>query len=118
MIIYNCSAYDNGKNYSFSSTNPLAKLTIKNSNVLGSYGSTNATTTDVSNNSWDSGLSVSATDFKTIDYTELVGARKADGSLPEVNFFHLNASSSMINKGIDVGLPFAGAAPDLGAFEN
>lgn len=118
VLIYNCSAYDNGKNYSFSSTNPLAKLIIKNSNVLGSYGSTNATTTDISYNSWDSGLTVSTTDFKAIDYKELLGARKADGSLPDIIFFHLTTNSSMMNKGIDVGLPYTGAAPDLGAFEN
>jgi len=43
--------------------------------------------------------------------------RKADGSLPDVNFFHLNSSSKLIDKGVNVGLPFNGTAPDLGAFE-
>ncbi len=31
--------------------------------------------------------------------------------------YHLQAGSPAIDAGIDVGLPFAGAAPDLGAFE-
>ena len=56
VTIYNCSAYDNGTNYSFSNTNPLAKLTIKNSNVLGDFGSVNATIVDVTNNSWQNGI--------------------------------------------------------------
>ena len=117
VTIYNCSAYSNGVNYSFSNTNPLAQLIIKNSNVLGSFGSTNATLLDVTNNSWQNGLVVTAADFKSLDFQQLLAARKADGSLPDINFFYLNADSKMIDKGIDVGLAFKGSAPDLGAFE-
>jgi len=117
VTIYNCSAYDNGRNYSFSSTNPLAKLIIKNSNVLGAYGTTLATAVDVTNNSWQNGLAVTADDFTSIDYAQLLGARKTDGNLPDVTFFHLKADSDMINKGVAVGLLFNGTFPDLGAFE-
>jgi hypothetical protein len=45
------------------------------------------------------------------------GPRKADGSLPDVKFLHLSAGSTLIDKGTNVGLPFSGKAPDLGAFE-
>lgn len=117
VIIYNCSAYANGVNYSFGSTNPVGKLTLKNSNALGAYGSTLATAVDVTNNSWQNGIVVSAADFKSIDYLELLAQRKSDGSLPDVNFFHLNATSKLIDKGVNVGLPFNGGAPDIGAFE-
>ncbi|MDR7208747.1 right-handed parallel beta-helix repeat-containing protein [Flavobacterium piscis] len=117
VTLFNCSAYENGRNYSFSTTNPLTKLIIKNSNVLGAYGTTFADITDVTNNSWQNGITVTADDFASIDYTQLLGARKADGSLPDVTFFQLKADSDMINKGIDVGLPFKGTLPDLGAFE-
>lgn len=117
VTIYNCSAYANGVNYSFSNTNPLAKLIIKNSNVLGAFGSANATVVDVTNNSWQNGLVVTSADFKSVDYLQLLAARKADGSLPDVNFFHLQSDSKLIDRGIDVGLPFYGIAPDLGAFE-
>ncbi|MGO4821406.1 MULTISPECIES: right-handed parallel beta-helix repeat-containing protein [unclassified Flavobacterium] len=117
VTIYNCSAYSNGVNYSFSNTNPLAQLIIINSNVLGSFGSTNATLLDVTNNSWQNGLVVTAADFKSLDFQQLLAARKADGSLPDINFFYLNADSKMIDKGVDVGLAFKGSAPDLGAFE-
>ena len=36
---------------------------------------------------------------------------------PSTNDFHLQANSPAIDAGIDVGLPYVGAAPDLGAFE-
>lgn len=117
VTIYNCSAYDNGRNYSFSGSNPLAKLIIKNSNVLGAYGTTLADIADITNNSWQNGITVTADDFTSIDYAQLLAARKADGSLPDVTFFHLKADSDMINKGVDVGLPFKGTLPDLGVFE-
>jgi hypothetical protein len=117
ITLFNCSAYDNGKNYSFSSTNALAKLTIKNSNALGAYGSIAATILDVTNNSWQDGINTTSDDFVSIDYMQLLNVRKADGSLPDVTFFHLKAGSDLIDKGINVGLPFNGVAPDLGAFE-
>src|SRR6185437_15812988 len=34
-----------------------------------------------------------------------------------VDFLHLSAGSRMIDKGTDVGLPYLGTAPDLGAYE-
>lgn len=117
VTIYNCSAYENGKNYSFSNTNPLENLIIKNSNTFGSYGTVTATATDISNNSWQNGIVVTADDFLSIDYNQLLSARKTDGSLPDVTFFNLSANSDMIDKGVNVGLPFSGSAPDLGVFE-
>ena len=47
----------------------------------------------------------------------MLGPRQADGSVPNVNFLKLAAGSQMIDKGTDVGLPYAGQAPDLGAYE-
>ena len=117
VTIFSSSAYDNGRNYSFSNTNPLDKLTIKNSNVLGDVGSLNATSLDVTNNSWMDGIVTTYEDFVSIEYTELTGPRKADGNLPDVSFFHLVFGSDLIDKGVDVGLPFNGSAPDLGVFE-
>jgi hypothetical protein len=79
---------------------------------------TNATGADASFNSWDiSGLTVAASDFLSVDTTGIYGPRKADGSQPDVKFMHLAAGSHCIDKGVDVGLPFTGAAPDLGAYE-
>jgi hypothetical protein len=46
-----------------------------------------------------------------------LGQRKADGSLPDVGFLKLKKGSRAIDKGENLGFPFAGKAPDLGAFE-
>lgn len=67
-----------------------------------------------SNNSWDTGVTVSAADFVTVDTTGIGGARQADGSLPDLNFFKLVEGSDLIDAGIDVGLTYTGTAPDLG----
>jgi hypothetical protein len=46
-----------------------------------------------------------------------VGPRLADGSLPLIDFLRLAPGSHLIDAGVNVGLPFNGSAPDLGAFE-
>ncbi|MEN9909523.1 MAG: hypothetical protein RLZZ540_2672 [Bacteroidota bacterium] len=118
VTIYNCSAYSNVNNYNFSSTNPLAKLTVKNSCAIGVYGSIKATVLDQTNNGWQSSLVTDAADFESVDLSQLIVARKADGSLPDVTFMHLKATSDLIDKGIAIeGIPYLGVAPDLGAFE-
>jgi hypothetical protein len=69
-------------------------------------------------NSWTvSGVTVSDADFQGVSVTGMDAPRGADGSLPAVPNFHLAAGSDLIDKGTDVGLPFAGSAPDLGCFE-
>lgn len=118
MAIYNCSAYSNGNNYNFSSTNPLAKLTVKNSCAIGIFGSIKAAVLDQSNNGWQNSLVTDAADFESVDISQLIVARKTDGSLPDVTFMHLKATSDLIDKGIGIeGIPYLGVAPDLGAFE-
>jgi hypothetical protein len=73
---------------------------------------------DAANNSWNlSGVSVSSADFLSVDTTGIYGPRKADGSLPDVKFLKLAAGSDLIDKGVDLGFPFSGATPDLGAYE-
>jgi MYXO-CTERM domain-containing protein len=85
---------------------------------------------DTQFNSWDLNITPAAKDFlsitdstiggtgQAIETTSLaLGPRQADGSLPNIDFLKLAAGSAMIDKGKDVGLPFVGAAPDLGAYE-
>nr|WP_288834388.1 Ig-like domain-containing protein [uncultured Flavobacterium sp.] len=116
--IYNCSAYSNGTNYHFSTTNPLAKLIIKNSCAVGAYGFINADLLDVTNNGWQNGIVTDASDFESLDISQLIQPRKADGSLPDVTFMKLKSSSDLIDKGVLIqGIPYLGVAPDLGAFE-
>ncbi|GAB3858992.1 hypothetical protein GCM10028822_34850 [Hymenobacter terrigena] len=63
------------------------------------------------------GVTVSASDFVSLDTTRLRAPRQADGSMPVVSTLRLASGSRLIDAGIDVGLPYSGAAPDLGAFE-
>lgn len=60
---------------------------------------------------------ISDSDFLSLDGTQLEAPRKEDGSLPDINFMHLAPGSGLIDAGINVGLPFNGNAPDIGAFE-
>jgi len=117
--LYNCAAYDNGRNISFSNTNSANSLLIKNS--LSFAGTNNdsfsANTTDITNNGWQGGIVTNASDFVSINVELLAAARNEDGSLPTIDFLKLVAGSDLIDAGIDVGLPFNGTAPDLGAFE-
>ena len=117
--MYNCSAYSNGRNISFSNSNIANSLSIKNTASLasGSTDSFAATTTDITNNSWQNGIVITADDFVSLDMDLLSSARNTDGSLPNIDFMNLVLGSDLIDSGIDVGLQFNGGAPDLGAFE-
>ncbi|VBB48662.1 conserved exported hypothetical protein [uncultured Paludibacter sp.] len=118
MVLYNCTSYLNGTNYGFSNSG-VGTLLIKNSASLSGTNSNSFKTTSYtqSNNTWSSGFSCSATDFVSLDGTQIVAERKTDGSLPEIDLLHLTSTSTMIDKGVDVGINFYGTAPDLGAFE-
>jgi hypothetical protein len=79
----------------------------KNSNMGG---------VDTANNTWD--LNVSETNaFVSTSDTGATGPRQADGSLPNIDFLKPKAGGVLIDRGVDVMLPYVGAAPDLGAYE-
>jgi hypothetical protein len=67
-------------------------------------------------NSWQ-GFTVSDADFVSVDTTGVTVARDSDGKLPPSTFLHLAPGSSLIDAGVNVGLPYRSSAPDLGAFE-
>jgi hypothetical protein len=117
MTLYNCTGYRNGTNYSISlALNNEKTATVINGVSLGSYGSLGSFVV-LQTNSWQSPFVVTNADFISIDTTGLRAPRKPDGSLPDINFMHLALGSDLIDGGTDVGLPFAGNAPDLGAYE-
>lgn len=118
MYIYNCSGYRNGGN-NFSVSQSLASgkiLEVKNC-VAADGRAVIAGFAVQSTNSWMAPFIVSSDDFITLDTLGVSGPRKSDGSLPHVSFMHLKQGSDLIDSGSDVGLPFLGKAPDLGAFE-
>jgi Right handed beta helix region len=78
---------------------------------------TNMGGVDTASNTWDLGLTVRDADFQGVSDAGFMGPRQADGSLPNLPFMKLSATSQLIDKGVDVKLPFTGAKPDLGAYE-
>ena len=130
-FIYNNFAYNNS--YGFFSANYNANFDNQNiyrNNIgyanrqLDAYA---AIAYVHDHNSWDLPFSVyhpyktppSVTDddFVSLDVSQLSAPRKPDGSLPDITFGHLRSDSDLIDRGVDVGLPYMGNAPDLGAFE-
>jgi ankyrin repeat protein len=74
---------------------------------------------DAQHNSWNLSVSsdIAKDDFLCLDDSVILGPRFPDGSVPESDFPRLAPGSDVIDAGVDVGLPFVGKAPDLGAFE-
>ncbi|MBN2610366.1 MAG: right-handed parallel beta-helix repeat-containing protein [Bacteroidales bacterium] len=118
MTLYNCTGHANlTANFRISQELAAGKvLIVKNcasfngSAEIGSFAQQDK-------NSWLSPFTVTESDFISLDETAAYGPRKADGSLPSINYMHLVAGSDLIDAGVDVGLPYAGALPDLGCFE-
>lgn len=68
-------------------------------------------------NTWNLGINPNAGDFLSASDEGFMGPRQSDGSLPQLDFLKLSPSSQLIDRGVDVGLPYSGSAPDLGAYE-
>lgn len=120
MVIYNASAYDNGCDYGFGSRDG-GSVTVKNSLSLSSRSANYFKCLSVveQNNSWNTqGVSCTAADFASLDVELVLEERQADGSLPQNLFMQLVENSDLIDAGVNVGLPFSGAAPDLGCYES
>jgi len=94
-------------------------LIIKNCASLSSKGSNSFSSKSVTQayNSWNTGFTCVASDFVSLDYTQMLNLRQADGSLPEIPLLHLTPTSGLIDKGTNVGFAYYGLAPDLGAYE-
>ena len=71
----------------------------------------------IDHNSWQLSTQLSDTDFLSVDWTQVVRPRKDDGSLPDIDFLFPSTQSRLIDAGIDIGFPYWGEAPDIGAFE-
>ncbi len=126
---YNNSAYNNGVNYNM--FNRSADYTkdvdgyghnMKNNLGLGAksteYSNIDFTACNADGNYFNLPLTVTANDFLSLNQSLLTAPRQADGSLPNIEFMKLATGSKLIDKGLDLGFPYKGAAPDLGCFES
>lgn len=120
VTLYNNTGFQNeGTNFYFDHDTNVSQAPATLRNNL-SYGDVrmDQSIVDDASNSWNVGIaSITASDFVSIDDTGADGPRQADGSLPDLDFLHLASGSALVDAGVDVGLPFAGSGPDLGAFE-
>ncbi len=116
ITLYNCSALNCGRPYKFEQDGCVFKNCLDwNSTRPAPVDITGASTQQ--NNSWQLPVTVTAADFVTIAEAAAAASREPDGSLPNNGFARLVAGSDLLDVGVDVGLPYRGAAPDLGAFE-
>jgi hypothetical protein len=124
MTLYNCTGFSNECDFWF--PDPLSAGTnvfINNLAYIFVPGGVNSCLTNIQpvglimqSNSWQ-GFNVTAADFASLDTSSATNARNASFSLPNISFFHLATGSDLIDAGVNVGLPYSGAAPDIGAFE-
>lgn len=119
MTLYNCTSYSNiAANYRIQrALNPGETLVVKNCASyfglvqLGSFAVEEA-------NSWLPPFVVTADDFVSLDIALASSPRQPDGNLPMIDLLHLAQGSDLIDGGVDLGFPYNGTAPDLGAFES
>lgn len=117
MRIYNNTGLQNGYNFGF--TTAYGTLTIQNNiSFRGKNGDSPRSQTTLANdhNSWNS-MTATAADFVSLDTTQVLAPRQANGDLAVGTLMHLAPGSRFIDAGVNVGLQFMGANPDLGCYE-
>ncbi|MBN2572937.1 MAG: right-handed parallel beta-helix repeat-containing protein [Deltaproteobacteria bacterium] len=121
VLVQNCTAWGNGYNYMFETDPDSGTSNQFDNNVefdhKGAMAFEFSSAAIQNNNSWQLPAPASAADFASLAESLALAPRQADGSLPVNDFARPMPSSGLVDRGKDVGLPFAGAAPDLGAFE-
>lgn len=120
VTVLNCTSFGNGYNFMFEDTPNSGKVNVFKNCV--EFGHTGAEAYEFAagsieeSNSWQLPVTASAADFDSIAEAMAAAPRNPDGSLP-TGFARLVSGSDLIDKGVNVGIPFSGSAPDLGAFE-
>lgn len=116
--VYNCTSFNN-PDYGFiwDYVSPAPTQDFKNNISFQDGTARRGTETNGVTNSWNLSPAPNISYFQSLSSSGADGARQADGSLPNLPFMHLENSNPYIDAGTDVGIPYSGSAPDLGAFE-
>jgi hypothetical protein len=127
---YNNTAYDNGTQFNMLASTWDAdgnrtdgvtltgdKVHRMRNNVGFPNDNTNMNGVDNTFNTWNLNIVPANSDFVSVMDAGFMGQRQPDGSLPTLDFMKLRAGGRLIDKGTNVGLAFAGSAPDLGCYE-
>lgn len=127
-VLYNNSAHYNGNvagtfgsGFEFRDPGTLPH-TYKNNIAFNNRDDEDITDkTNSSYNNWDGGVAtITSDDFLSLNIDLLLAPRQSNNRLPVNNYLRLVTSgtpSDAIDAGTDVGIPYNGAAPDLGAYE-
>lgn len=121
LDFFNNTSFDNGVNFDMLGIDANGQAinlgNLRNNIAYKGKLLRNISGADDANNAWSLPVTLTDADFQSVSDRGWDGPRQADGSLPVLTSMHLAVGSNLIDKGIDVGLPYQGAAPDLGAFE-
>lgn len=115
--VINNTAYDNGINFGFGNSLSSGEKHYFRNN-LSLDGSVTVKNANTSNNSWDSGITMTRKLFENLNTSLATAERSSNGALPHNALFHIKANTVLIDAGAVVnGIDYLGAAPDLGAIE-
>lgn len=118
---FNNTGYDNHPDFNMlgvsSSGTAIGIGTLRNNIAYGGTLTSNMSGTNAAYNTWNLGVTLSNSQFQSVSTSGWDAPRQSDGSLPSLPYLHLAPNSTLIDKGSNVGLPYHGSAPDLGAFE-
>jgi len=121
VLVRNCTAWGNGYNFMFEDEPNSGSTNEFDNNVAFSAGTSLgfefSAGSVLKNNSWQLTVTANAADFSGITEELAAAPRQTDGSLPNNGFARLVDGSDLIDKGLNIGIPYTGSAPDLGAYE-
>lgn len=122
MEWYDNTSYNNNRLkkyfYNFREDSAAAENLIKNNISYGDFTKLDSLFNHGNNNSWNLPVKIDSTDFISLDPLSMDDARDSEGNLPATDFLKLRYDSDLIDKGVDVGKPYNGEAPDLGCCES
>src|SRR5690606_11419698 len=105
IFVYNNTAYRNqSRNYSFPATPTSGSVHIFKNNISYEGNNVIVVTSEQTANSWQ-GFTVTDSDFLSLDTALAKTPRNSDSSLPFIDLLRLAGGSSLIDAGVDVGLP-------------
>jgi hypothetical protein len=116
FTLYNCLTVNCGKPYKLRQSGNTLKNCVDVKAAKPAPRDIRAPSTQ-ENNTWNLGLVATEEDFISLTVADAGAPRQADGSLPNNGFARLKPGSKLIDRGVNVGLPFTGSAPDLGPYE-
>ena len=120
QTMFNNTGWGNGgRNFYLShGTNITPHVVCNNLSIAGGSGDSFYPGTLATNNSWQV-ISPAANTSDVISTLEslVLAPRQADGSLPVIDFLRPVPAGRLVDAGVEVGLPFNGTAPDIGAVE-